>query len=159
LPIIPVVEEVLISLRKTSTPSSRSRFAASRVRRQRPRHPERHDRVDVEHRLELLVAHLVGDAVPGVPGVVDDDVDAAEGVDQRVGRPLGGEVAGVHDGLAGNLRGRLPRHVGVEVVDQYLRALGGHEFGSRASDPACRPAHDRRFAVQKSHGQGSPYFQ
>jgi hypothetical protein len=33
----------------------------------------------------------VGDAVPGVAGVVDDDVDAAEGVDrggdQRVGGP------------------------------------------------------------------------
>ena len=50
------------------------------VRRQRPDEAEGDDRVDVEHRLELLVAHLVDHAVPGVAGVVDDDVDLAEGL-------------------------------------------------------------------------------
>ncbi len=62
------------------------------VRGDRADHPEGDDRVDVEHRLELLVGHPVDDAVPGVAGVVDDDVDRAEGLDApwrpaRRGRP------------------------------------------------------------------------
>jgi hypothetical protein len=43
--------------------------------------PEGHDGVDLEHGLELLVGHLVGHAVPGVAGIVDDDVELAELVD------------------------------------------------------------------------------
>jgi hypothetical protein len=74
------------------------------VRRGSTQDPEGHDRVDVEHRLELVVGHLVSHAVPGVAGVVDDDVDLAELVDglldQLVGHALLGEVAAEHGSLA-----------------------------------------------------------
>ena len=74
---------MLTILRNTSSP-----FVAlglgrlAEVRRDRADHAERDDGVDVEHRLELLVGHLVDDAVPGVAGVVDEDVDLAELVDR-----------------------------------------------------------------------------
>ena len=45
-------------------------------------HPERHDEMDVEHRLELLVGRLLNDAVPAVAGVVDDDVERAESIER-----------------------------------------------------------------------------
>jgi len=58
-------------------PSASSRFAASRSGPAAARKdPERRFQVDIEHRVELLVAHLLDQAVPSVAGVVDDDVDA-----------------------------------------------------------------------------------
>src|ERR1700683_3074193 len=103
---------MLTILRKTSLPSSRSIFAGSRRYGAAARitrkgttvwvlsiawkwsadilctgagsgeHAEGNDRVDVEHRLEVLVGHLVHGRVERVAGVVDDDVDLAEGVDR-----------------------------------------------------------------------------
>ena len=61
----------------------------AQVRRGRADDPEGDDRVDVEHRLEVLVGHLVHGRVDRVAGVVDDDVDLAERVDgasARAGR-------------------------------------------------------------------------
>src|SRR5271154_5771812 len=52
----------------------------AQVRRRRADDPERDHRVDVEHRLEVLVGELVDRAVDRVAGVVDDDVDLAERV-------------------------------------------------------------------------------
>jgi hypothetical protein len=109
LPIVPEIEETLISLRKTSLPSPAlglGRLAP--VRGERPGDAEGHDGVDVEHRLELLVGHPVDDAVPGVAGVVDDDVDAPKAstaaATSSVGRLRLGQVAGVDRGLAVDLR-------------------------------------------------------
>ena len=85
------------------------------------------DRVDVEHRLEVLVGHLVNGSVDRVAGVVDDDVDLAERVDrlphELVGRARLGQIAGKHRGLALDLAGGLLGDVAVEVVDQNLSAL------------------------------------
>ena len=115
-------------------------------------HPERHDGVDVEHRLELLVGHLVRDAVPRVAGVVDEDVDLAEGVDRLLddlvaGAGLG-QVAGDGDRLALDLAGRLLGDVAVDVVDRHLRAFGGEQLGRRAADAASRAGDDRGLAVK-----------
>src|SRR3546814_9001876 len=43
----------------------------------------------VDDRLPLLVAHLLDHVVPGVAGVVDDDVEAAQLLDRRVDEALG----------------------------------------------------------------------
>ena len=144
------------TLRKTSRPSSFSCLAGSRrCGRGRAQDAERHDRVDVEHRLELVVGHLVGDAVAGVAGVVDDDVDLAELVDglldQLVRHALLGEVAAEHRGLARDLRRRLLGDVAVEVVDEHARALLGEQLRGRAADSTRRSGDDRRLSVQDSH--------
>ena len=34
--------------------------------------------MDIEHVLKLLVGGLLNDAVPGVAGIIDDDVEAAQ---------------------------------------------------------------------------------
>jgi hypothetical protein len=161
LPIIPEVEEMLISLRKTSLPSARSALAASRQLGASARATRKGTTVWIsQHRLELLVAHLVGDAVPGVAGVVDDDVDGAEGVDRGgdhlVGGTALGQVAGEDRGLAVDLARGLLGDVAVEVVDENLGALAGEQLRGGAANAARRPGHDRRFPVQKSLRSTSP---
>ena len=65
----------------------------AQVRRGGADHAEGHDEMDVEHRLELLVGHLVDRRVDRVAGVVDDDVDPAEGVDRALHELLGRAAA------------------------------------------------------------------
>jgi hypothetical protein len=61
--------------------------------------------VDVEHGLELLVCGFLDDRVPGVAGVVDDDVEGAEGGEgggyEGVRSRGEGEVGGVVAGAGG----------------------------------------------------------
>ena len=124
-------------------------------RGERADHAERDDRVDVEHRLELLVAHPVDDAVPGVPGVVDDAVDRPEGFDRGRDELVGGaglgQVAAEDGGLAVDLARRLLGDIAVDVVDQDLGALADEQLRRRPADAAGRARDDRRLAVEKSH--------
>jgi hypothetical protein len=110
---------------------------------------------DVEHGLELAVGHLVDDAVPGIAGVVDQDVELAEAVDRRLdellGHPVRGQVAREQRGLTVDLRGRLLGALGVEVVDEHARAVLGQELRRRPADAARRPGDDRGLAVQNAH--------
>ena len=71
------------TLRNTSRPSAASAFAKRRIGSAAARRM-RNGAVTCTsmHRLELLVGHLLDDAVPGVAGVVDDDVEAAEAVER-----------------------------------------------------------------------------
>ena len=105
--------------------------------------PEWHDRVDVEHRLELLVSHLVGNAVARVAGVVDDDVELPELVDglldELVGHALLGQVAAEDGGLAGDLGRRLLRDVRVEVVDQDAGSVLREQLGRCPADASEQP--------------------
>jgi hypothetical protein len=116
--------------------------------------------VDVEHRLELLVAHPVDDAVPGVARVVDEDVHGAErvrrGRHQLVRHALLGEVTREDRRLAVDLGGRLLGDVAVEVVDQHLGALAHEQLRRRAANPARRAGHDRALSVKQSHRVSSP---
>jgi hypothetical protein len=125
------------------------------VRRSRAQDAERDDRVDVEHRLELLVAHLVDRAVPRVARVVDHDVELAELVDrlldQLVADAFLGQVAAEDRGLALDLAGGLLGDVAVQVVDQDARAVLGQQLGRRPADAARRSGDDRRLAVKYSH--------
>jgi len=117
--------------------------------------PEGHDRVDVQHRLELLVGHLVGDTVPGVAGVVDDDVHRAEGFvggghELLCGFRLG-HVTGEDSGLTLDLGCGLLGGIGVEVVDQHLGAVCCKKLCGGPTDSPGGPGDDRALAVQKSH--------
>ncbi len=86
--------------------------------------PERRHQVNVEHRLKLLVARLLNDVVPGVAGVVDDNVQASEGLDSLGDETLRqrrvGKVARYGVNPAARFANRVRRviHRGsVEVVD------------------------------------------
>ena len=111
--------------------------------------PERHDEMDVEHGLELLVGGLLDDAVPAVAGIVDDDVESAEAIesggDEGVGERGFGEIAG--DG--GNLpaaAGERPLRLGqgrlFQIVQQHRRARV-RELGRDGAADAAAGAGDQ----------------
>jgi hypothetical protein len=134
-------------------PLSLGRLA--QMRRRRAQHPERDDRVDVEHRLELLVRRLVDRPVPGVAGVVDDDVQTAPGVDRGRDRGLRhaglGEVTGVRKAGAVQVGGDGLGTIGVDVADKHLRA-GRAELARDLLADALPSARDHRHApVQFRH--------
>ena len=93
--------------------------------------------------LPLLVAHLLDHVVPGVAGVVDDDVEAAELLDRRVDEALGKAVlrhaadAG-HRLAAGGFdrRDRFLRRGGIKIVDYHAGAFGGEFEGDFPAYPA-----------------------
>jgi hypothetical protein len=99
----------------------------------------------VEDGVPLLVGHLLNHRIPGVPGIVDDDVQAAEGVDGGPHEALAeigvGDAADAGDGPAarrldggdGVLGG-----LGVEIVDDDARTLGGEFERDLAADAATR---------------------
>jgi hypothetical protein len=98
----------------------------------RPQDPKRRLEVHVEDGVPLLVGHFLGHVVPGVAGVVDDDVQAAEALGSGRHETLGEAVAGHrtdggHGVAAGGLdvAGGLLGGFGVQVVDHYRGALGG----------------------------------
>jgi len=99
------------------------------VRGRRPEDLERDHGVDLEHRAKLVVAHPVGDPVPAVAGVVDDDVELPEGLDrrghERVADAVPGEVAREHRGGAVDRGGGLLRRRLVQVGDHHARAVLG----------------------------------
>ncbi len=110
------------------------------------RNAEGCDEVDVEHGLKLLVGGFLDDGVPGVAGVVDDDVNGAEGVEGGVDKCGGsggvGEVsaevpdAGV--GVVGAAEGGFGFEQGglVEVVEHDVGSGGEQALGDGAADAA-----------------------
>ena len=110
---------------------------------------ERRDQVDIEHREVLFVGSFLDDVVPGIAGVVDDDVEAAEcgerGIDELlrkvrsgdVAREVRGEAAGLLDGFL-SFGGR----VGIEIVDHDGSAGCGELLGDGAADAAARAGNE-----------------
>ena len=155
---VPDTDETLTTLRKTSSPRSRSAFAGSRrCGRGRAQHPERGDRVDVEHPLEPVVAHLVHGGVERVARVVDDDVQAPERVhrrlDERVGGALLGQVAAVDDGLAGDLAAVCSATSASRSLMSTFAPCADEQLGGRAADPARRPGDDGDLVLEDFHWQ------
>jgi len=111
--------------------------------------------VDVEHGPELVVAGVLDGRIPGVAGVVDDDVEAAETLQGRGHEPFAevgrGHVAGEGQRLAPgrhDLGDHGVRRTGIEVVDHHLRAVPA-SFSATARPmprppptpgPSCLPA-------------------
>ncbi len=97
----------------------------------------------VHDRLPLLIAHFLNHVVPGVAGVVDDDVQTAQLFDCRVHKAFGkillchaadaghGPAAGVLD-----RRDRFLRRGGIKIVDYHAGAFGGEFEGDFPAYPA-----------------------
>jgi hypothetical protein len=114
--------------------------------------------VDLDHRVPLRLAHVGEHAVTEDAGVVDQDVEPAEGLDGGRDEPLGAvpvaDVIGVGDGLAAHgldlvhdVLGRalvvaLPVHRATEVVDDDLGAVVGQQQRVLASDAPSRTRDD-----------------
>ncbi|MOA20137.1 hypothetical protein D3C78_1405620 [compost metagenome] len=106
----------------------------------------------------LLVGHLLDHVVPGVAGVVDDDVDAAEafhrGLDEAVGEVRSGDAAHAGDGFAAggaDFRDHFLGGSGVQVVDHDFRAIGGQLQGDLTADAAAGAGYQGDFAFELFH--------
>jgi hypothetical protein len=135
------------TLRITRRPSAFSRFAVSRSQPEYARRqPERRHRVNVQHRLVLLVGHLLDHVVPRVARVVDQNVESAELRDRRVDQLLRklrpGQIPRQR-GAAGHQRGRLFKNIGVEIVHENARPRRGQRNRDRAADAAPRAGDQR----------------
>ena len=112
---------------------------------------ERRGQVHGQHGFPLLVAHLLQHVVPGVASVVDDDVDAAKGVERGLDEALAkvglGHAADAGHGLttAGDDvgHGLLGRGL-VQVVDDDTGAFAGElerDFTANAAAGARDQGH------------------
>ena len=120
-----------------------------------------------EHRVELLLAHLMEQHVAQIAGVVDDRVDAPErverGLNDRMGAVPRGDAVLVRDGApAGranfvrDLDGHgVPRRGAVEgdaeIVDDDRGARFGELPRDAAPHAAPRSGHDRDLALHHAH--------
>ena len=147
---------MLTTLRTTRWPASAVGLGERADHRLRgAQDAKRRRQVAVDHRVPLLVGHLLDHVVPGVAGVVDDDVEALVFADGRADEALGevrrgdaadaghGLAAGVADGLHG-----LLRRFGVEIVDDDARAFAGELERDRAADAAARTGDEGDLAVE-----------
>ena len=128
------------------------------VRRREPGGHEVALQVDVDDGVPLLLGHRHEHAVAQDAGVVDEHVEAPEGVDRRAHQRLAagpaGDVVVRRDGFAAggaDLLGRLLGDV-TEVVDDDLGALGGEEARVLATEAPAGARDDRDPAVECPHG-------
>ena len=131
---------MLTTLRSTTRPSAAS-FLAMRAddRLGSAQDAERCGEVAVDDRVPLLVAHLLDHVVPGVAGVVDDDVDRAEvvdrGLDEAIGEIGRRDAADAGDGFTAqgtDFSDHFFGRAGVQVVDHDARAVAGQLQGDTA---------------------------
>ena len=109
--------------------------------------------VDGGDQVEGRLVDLQHVAVPvGVAGVVDHDVDAAEGVLGRIDHlvDLGADrdVGGDRDGRLADLAGDALGALGVEIGDDDLRALFGETLRHAFAEPRRRAGDDGDLAFQ-----------
>ena len=122
--------------------------------------------VDVEAQLPASQRELRERVVGGHRGVVDEHVDAPEGVhgllDDRLAAFFAADVRLHRDRGAARLLDRLDRaeQRALEAVIALfqrardagdLRALGGEQLGDRLADAAAGPRHDRDPIVEPAH--------
>ena len=117
--------------------------------------------VDVHDQVPVLLGHLEEQVVAGDAGVVDQDVDPAELVDDALHRGLRGggvdDVAADADraGTVGEVE--AARGVGggglVEVEDRDRGALAGEALGDAEADASGCSGDDGDAAVEPTHGE------
>ncbi|MCY1424535.1 hypothetical protein D9M71_402850 [compost metagenome] len=115
---------------------------------------ERCFQVAVDDGVPLLFGHLLDHVIPGETGVVDDDVDAAEGVQgglhATVAEVGGGHVTDAGDCIAAEGADFRDHFIGrslVEVVDHDLGAFFGKFQRDGAADAAAGTGNDGDFAL------------
>ncbi|MOA03019.1 hypothetical protein D3C78_1225010 [compost metagenome] len=113
----------------------------------------------VDYGIPLLFGNLLDHVVPGEAGVVDDDVDAAEGIQSSLHATVtevgGGHVAQAGDGIAAESTDFRDHFIGrslIEVVDHDLGAFFGEFQRDGAADAAAGTGNDGDFALQSTHG-------
>ena len=127
----------------------------------------------LHHRLEIIDAHLVEEAVAQDAGIVDDAVDAPEALDRLAHDAFGGggigDAGAIGDGLApGGADGVhhlmsglliLARAIGAaaQIVDHDPGALGGGQQRDLAPDAAARPGDDDDLALQRTVSHRAPH--
>src|SRR5229473_2457392 len=135
------------------------------MRCRRARHVEAAHEMDLDHHLPVDMRHAVEDAVAQYAGVVDDAVDAAEGLERGADDALGaggvGDAVGVGDGRAAGgadlvddlLRGAgsgiaFAVRAGAEIVDHDAAALASGQERDLAADAASRAGDDDDLALE-----------
>ena len=133
------------------------------------RHIEGAEEMHLHHRLEIIDAHLVEEAVAQDAGIVDDAVDAPEALDGLAHDAFGGggigDAGAIGDGLAPggadgvhHLVGRAadpgptPSALPPRSLTTTLAALGGGQQRDLAPDAAARPGDDDDLALQRTVG-------
>ncbi len=120
-----------------------------------------------DDRVPFVGRHVDQHAITQNPGVVDQDVEVAEGLDRLVDEPFGAvpvrdvvEVgdsrsAGCLDLVNDLLRGRCVRTGAVgapaQVVHDDLGPFGREQQRVRAADAASGPGHDRDATIEFAH--------
>ena len=132
-------------------------------------HQEGGCQVDVVDGLPLFQGHLLGRLADGRPGVVEQDVDPAEAVEDRPGGPFdlrrSGEVGGqgerLDPGLGVQLAQRRPRFFGVAGGDRDPRPARANPRAIPRPIPplppvtsATLPVRSKRFGAILCKGSG-----
>src|SRR5258706_715564 len=111
--------------------------------------PKRRGEVNVDHRVPLLVGHVLYDRVPGIARVVDDDIDAAERLGAGLYQPIRKlnvrDAARSYDSLAAlrvDLISGSLCDLRIYIVDNHGSAVLGEELSYAAANPATRSGND-----------------
>ena len=123
--------------------------------------------VDVDHRVPLGLVHVEAHLVAQDAGVVDEDVEPAEGVDGLADHALGavprrdavavgfGPATRGDDLVDDLLRrcrvGPFAARAAAEVVHHHRRTFGREQQRVPAADAAPRAGDDRNLAVEEPH--------
>ena len=111
----------------------------------------------VEHRLELLVGHLLDGRVPSVTGIVDDDVEPAQLLDGRPHEAFGEtglrHVAIDRDRLAADRLDLINHRLARRIVESLTRPSrhDGRVSARCAADTAPRAGYQGDFSCQIVH--------
>jgi len=128
--------------------------------------------VDIDNGFEVVVAHLLQRRPANIPGILNEDVDAAVAVQGRVDDRLAaicggdrfraglGRTAGRGD-LAHHLLGRprvgaVPGDAAAGIVDDDLRALRRKQQGVRAAQSPSASGDDGDEAVESQVRHAGP---
>ncbi|MCY1418738.1 hypothetical protein D9M71_343060 [compost metagenome] len=112
----------------------------------------------VDDGVPLLVRHLLDHVVPGVAGVVDDDVDAAvvldSGLDEAIGEVDSGHAAYAGDSFTASgtdLGNHFLGRSGVQVVDDHLGAVARQLQGYFTTDATAGAGYQGDFTFELFH--------
>ncbi|MOA01415.1 hypothetical protein D3C78_1208230 [compost metagenome] len=119
---------------------------------------ERCGQVAVDDGVPLLVAHLLDHVVPGVAGVVDDDVDAAvvldSSLDEAIGEIDSGDTADAGHGFAASgadLGNHFFSRAGIQVIDHHTGAIARQFQRDAATDATTGTGDQGDFAFKFFH--------